>query len=240
MGSENALQRLEDKVFVASNVAKERDAKRSAYGLKRNGEDVLAYPLIRFFNMCREMPFENMDSQNIIAMILEKRSDFERDLELLVERLSDVSGSIRAALFTVAIVFGRVDLMEEIRRYEEKQWNVIWDDDTVFGWSPAHYAIFLRQPDYLEFCIDAGVDVNTSDGNRQTLLIAAVKGNSIPMVEYLLEHVDIQPFSRDKLRGSALTYAKAGGNQKIISLLTSVVDEIEQRKSTHDKRVSLK
>ncbi|MDR2371842.1 MAG: hypothetical protein LBD60_01710 [Puniceicoccales bacterium] len=82
-----------------------------------------------------------MDFQNIIAAIRENRNDFERDLELLVKRLLTINGAIRAALFIVAMVFGRRDLMEKIRHYEETQWNTIWDDDTIFGWLPVCFRL---------------------------------------------------------------------------------------------------
>ncbi|MDR2371841.1 MAG: ankyrin repeat domain-containing protein [Puniceicoccales bacterium] len=89
----------------------------------------------------------------------------------------------------------------------------------VFGWLPVCYAIFFGQLSSFEFCLRAGVDVNTSDGNRRTLLILAVQSGNISMVELLLECEDIQLFARDNLKWSALDYARVGGNQKIISMI---------------------
>jgi hypothetical protein len=98
------------------------------------------------------------------------------------------------------------------------------DNDIVFGWPPSYYAIFLNNFDDLKFCIARGSDVNAYDGDGRTLLMTAIREGNISIVEFLLGCEGVNLLIRDNLGRSALDYAKAVGNPRIISLVESAIE----------------
>ncbi|MEL6866678.1 MAG: ankyrin repeat domain-containing protein [Bacteroidota bacterium] len=93
--------------------------------------------------------------------------------------------------------------------------NQVLDGKTLLGW-----AIHFQREDWLVGLLKENVDSDTVNAQAQTPLMLAVQANLPDYVELLLEaHAD--PTLRDAKGQTALDMAKANGEERLVSLLTS-------------------
>ena len=80
------------------------------------------------------------------------------------------------------------------------------------------HTIHHKNLDFFIYLIDSGENINMTNEQQQSLLMAAIEEKNIIMIRYLLGH-GIHLQLKDKQGKTALDYAKASNNQMIFDLI---------------------
>ncbi|XP_067660182.1 putative ankyrin repeat protein RF_0381 [Haliotis asinina] len=146
--------------------------------------------------------------------------------DVLVEGGADLSimGKNKINTLHLACKGGNVEIIKYLLKHDTVDIN----SRDEKGWTPIMHGAKFGHEDVFDVLVEGGADLSLVNGDRETILHLACKGDNVEIIKYLLKHDTVDINSRDEKGWTPIMHGASLGDKDVFDVLIDKGADLSQ------------